>query len=466
MRMKEGFNESIQSILIALLFLLTQYTISIPNPFSIGDAANVNLGTIALLCLAVWCVCYQIILRRQYTKLSSSGKFVFVLAVVFCIMYAMVTVLRFVFQNRLTISVSMTLTLLLGITAFLLADLGYVTKRAILKGAFLFINCMNFYALCLLFLNHGTVRSSNMIDFMGNINVYIAVAFSTAPFLVDYCFKNRAKKRIKYQFWGNVIVFSMMLCLSGSRVGIYIYWVELVAMYFILYRFTVQRAILLRGATAILVTLMLVVGSCISNEDVQIDVQRTFYLPTKVITILAPEFKKPNQSQEVPTEAVEEDTLLTPDSTELQKPIDSKFELSDPDNDIAPMNGVTQSYTRSWALERAKNVLSKYWIFGTGRDAIAMWGWGYQSSHNIIIDAILCYGVFGAAIYMLVWLLPVGYIWLRSGERSQLCLYLVAYAAIMAYSMIQPILSNKLLIVLFLWFGIALHLPQESKRND
>ena len=67
---KNIVNEKIQPVLIAILFLSTQYTLRISNPFSVDNVANINLCTLILVCLAVWCVCYQIIIRQKYRLLS------------------------------------------------------------------------------------------------------------------------------------------------------------------------------------------------------------------------------------------------------------------------------------------------------------------------------------------------------------------------------------------------------------
>lgn len=141
---------------------------------------------------------------------------------------------------------------------------------------------------------------------------------------------------------------------------------------------------------------------------------------------------------------------------------ETEFALSDPDNDNAPENGIAKSLTRSWALERSKNVLSKYWLFGTGRDAVAMWGWGYQSSHNIIIDAILCYGVIGSIAYLALWILPVVWVWKITNERKKFSLYVMGFVIVLMYSMLQPILNNKLLVVLLIWGSLAIYIPDKN----
>nr|MDD6336351.1 O-antigen ligase [bacterium] len=454
--------ENVQAIFIALLLWCTQITFSIPNPISVSNKASINVATIALLAVFVWIILYRLIFKRGFCRLSKQGKAIFGLSAVFALACVVLLVLRFVVWNRLTISVSMTLSIALAVTFYYLFELHILTKSSMLKGSTLFVSSMNVYALMLMIYYHGEVRTSQMIHFLGNINVYIGLIVFCTPLILQFCRKasNRSVRTIL--LIGNIFITSVMLVLSGSRYGFLCYLFELILIYFVMYGFCWKGKVMALAGSLFACVILVVGICCYWNPYVRHSVQRTIYYPNAVLSrVFHVEIRLP-ASDHIPDDPLD---ILPEPSEPSDDPAGGEewtnCELSDPDHEAPSANGVVQSLTRPRLWARTRNVLQKYWPLGTGRDALYMWGWGYQSTHNFILDAVLCHGVVGAVIYLLLSCFPLYSLLFRKNKSIDQKLYCIGFLLLLGYSMLQPLLSNKLVILLAVWgcYGALLSEP-------
>ncbi len=450
--------ENIFTCLFALLLFATQVIVQIPNPFSVNKAASVNLATLVLIVVFIWVVLYRIMIKKDYRKLTQNGKTIFWLSVFFSATYFLLMIMRFWILDRLTISVSMIFTLALSITLYFTVDLKILNEAVVKKGTVVFLSALNFYALCLIFYYTGNIRYSAGINLLGNINVYVGVVLVSLPILVSYIKENWYNKRKKILFIYNIVATSLMLLFSGSRYGFLAYGFELCLMYIVLFGFRWKKKII--GIALGMLSFIIIFTSitCVINDDASLNVRRTLYYPLTVISKvfdLNISFEDTSGDDELGENS---DMMLDEDFEEDLEDLllGGEVPLSDPDGETPPEDGIIDSLTRQRLFKRAFNILQEYWLLGTGRDAMYMWGWGYQSSHNIVIDAILCYGILGGIIYLVLSCFPIWKLMVTRKRTWEISICCIGFLLLLFYSMLQPLLTNKMVITLIMWgyFGV------------
>lgn len=451
--------QEIQSVLFCALLFSTQISVSVPNPFSVNGVATVNLSVLAMLLIFAYTVLFRIVLRRDYSLLPGTDKRVFWAGVAFFAVFVAVTALRYVFQSRLVLSISMFLTVVCGASLFLFLRNRNVAVRVILDGLLLLMTCINGYTLVQLFIYKGVVRSSNLINLLGNINVYIGLVMLTVPALVYYCIRVAKHPVFRWLLAINLLITGAVLLLSGSRFGLISMAVELFLVYFVLFGFRVHIKALASGTILAVLLTLIALPIYTYSAEAREDIQRTFYFPTRVISLLI----------HTGSSGMPDDPLLPPEATEPTEPSDTApgdWMPWDPDHMNAPADGKVQSLVRNDLFARAFSVLGKYWLFGTGRDSLYMYGWGHQSTHNLFLDAVLCYGIFAGIVYLALALLPYIHV-LWSYRKTRLGqAYLIGFTFLLLYSMVEPLLSNKALIVLSAWALYAAIISNDAPKGS
>jgi O-antigen ligase len=156
---------------------------------------------------------------------------------------------------------------------------------------------------------------------------------------------------------------------------------------------------------------------------------------------------------------------LPPDATEPtvpSEPPSGEWMPWDPDHMNAPADGKVPSLVRNDLFSRAFAVLKKFWPFGTGRDSLYMYGWGHQSTHNLFLDAVVCYGVFAGVVYLALVLFPLAHAAIVHRKSRLGKVFLIGFVFLLLYSMVEPLLSNKSLVVLAVWMLYAVLIFDKS----
>lgn len=437
--------QEIQSVLLCALLLSTQISVFIPNPFSVNGVAGVNLSVLTMLLIFLYTVPWRILLRRDFSLLAENDKRVFWTTFAFTVVYFAVTVLRYLFQQRLVVSTSMFLTVFCGATLFLLLRVRKVSAPVIVGGVLLVLTCINAYTLVQLFVHKGVVRSSNLIHLLGNINIYIGLVMLSVPVLLYYYVRVSRHAACRWILAANLLITGTVLLLSGSRFGLLSLFAELFLMYFVLFGIRIHKKALICGTVLIIVLTIIAAPIYSHSPEAREDIHRTFYYPSRVVRMLF-NTGSGGGNTDVP--------LLPPEATEPSDPTEppsGEWMPWDPDHMNAPEDGKVHSLIRKDLFSRAFTVLQKYWLFGTGRDSLYMYGWGHQSTHNLFLDAVLCYGVFVGIVYLALVLYPFVHVIMKYRRNKLGMAYLIGFLFLLLYSMVEPLLSNKAIVVLTVW---------------
>jgi len=217
------------------------------------------------------------------------------------------------------------------------------------------------------------------------------------------------------------------LIFTGSRFSFVFYVIELTLTYILIEGFKLTW-IKVRNLVIMVIgiTIITIVFSS-NNAMVKEDIERTFSIPNQVISMVLD-----SGSGQSIMDSINKDIIP-----------DKELPTDDPDAPVSSM-------TRSWLFAQSLHEISDHLVLGKGTHAVFLRGWGYQSPHNFILEIILAYGILGGLIYSALAFYPV-YLMIRNRKSKKSMLFLLGYASVFLFSMVEPLLADKLIIVLPLW---------------
>lgn len=449
----------IKMLLVFLLLILTRTTLKIANPFSVTNVAKVNIADIVMLLMGVYVVLYQLIIKQKLKALSKRSKIIFCLSVALCVYFGITTLCRYFIYDIKNISILMTQVILYGVVFYFMFELHYLNYKSFVKGLGLFFTAVNIWSITIFLITSNSIRTSELL---GNINVYIGFAFVTTPLLIYHYIKHSDKKINCVLLYTNIFCTAIIFMFSGSRFGIWGYLFELVVVYLVAFGFKIPKKVLAWSGITIVCISVFCTGFYFANSKVKGDVIRTMQIPRTVINkVFGESTLKPN-----PEDVEGDDNDFEPEKDPEPPEATPDITNANPFFDNVPEDGVVVSLTRDRIYKRTSAILKEYWLFGTGRHSIQFYGWGYQSPHNYILEMLTCYGVVGSIIYAGITFYLIAYFIRRIKKDKRNILFLTSYLIVFTFSMVEPLLGDKLMIVLTVWgLGSGLIFEEKMKLN-
>lgn len=444
MNIKKFLIKNANVLLISVFMLTTQLHLNVFNPLSKNSTVFL-ISDIFLFIIFIYLI--NLYFFKKDKILFKENKNATIILFILCSFFLLAIPLRLYFYNKLIISISMIKTIIYGYLLYLITRHKKIPLDDIVKSLVVVYLVLNSYIFMNLFFNDVLVRES---DVLGNINIYLGfVLFTIIPMLHYMLHKNRT-----YKYISSFIMFTTCLILffSGSRVAIYIY-IFLIFIYILIFckDFNLKNKIIL--IFSIVVALISCsVYSILNDND---ELLRVFYYPAKVIEVIF-DVDFSFMTDDLVGYSNLGDNISESDlGTE-----DDKLIASDPDRDYLSNEGVSLHRVRIY--EKFSDVFSKYWIIGTGRHAIYFTEWGYQSPHNILFESLLCFGVVGSIPYLYLAFFPMINLY-KFKKNSIFNSFSLGFIGILLYSMLQPMMSDKVIIVALIWMLAGGIINDETK---
>lgn len=412
------------SVAFVMLLLFTQIHILFPNTITLSGMTRIYITNIVIFVYSAYFVLYRLFFKKEFTKLSKRSRFVFWSVVVFCVYILASYGYRAIALDNTSISLAMTQTILLSSIAFLVIDLKKISFDDIIAGISVFTIMINLVVMYIVLILNTSLRK---IPVLGNVNIYIGFILLITPILMYYYTTKFHQKGYRILFYFTLLSMMIGLIFTGSRFSFVFYIVELAGTYLLIegFKFNWRRA---KNLVFIVIgTTFITIVFSSNNVVVKEDILRTFSIPNQVISMVL----NTGSGQSI-MDSINKDII--PDS-----------ELP-PDDPSAPV----ASMTRSWLFAQSLHEIEDHLILGKGTHAVFLRGWGYQSPHNFILEIILCYGILGGLIYSALAFYPV-YLMIRNRKSKKSLLFLLGYGSVFLFSMVEPLLADKLIILLPFW---------------
>lgn len=394
-------NKGNKYLIVFFLLLSTQVKIMISNfqENMLQDTA-ITLCEIILIIVSLYYIIYKIILKKEYDCLSKYSKKVLLFCFLFIMSYIGMMLYRII-DNNIVLSTSMTLAISLSAMFFIMVDMDYLKYNDILKGVGLFLLIENFYLIILFIFFKDNIRS---ISVLGNINIYIGVILFFTPIYYMHLINQKKFSLLIFQ----VVSSALIIILSGSRFAFVVYPMELILFYNIVYNFKISISRLLLIVLICLFGISILIMNT-SNYD---SLVRALNFPVEI-------YKRIVNDVDVNTNKISKNSL-----------------------------------TRNKLYQKTVEEIKNHPFIGTGRQSVYIKGWGYQGAHNYILEIFLCYGLIGGITYIVLAMYPI-YSLIKIKKKSKReRLFLLGYWSVFLFSMVEPLLSSKLVILLLIW-GIA-----------
>lgn len=428
-----------------VLLLLTQVYVSAPSVASVGGTKS--LGLSEALGIGLVLVVAGLLLRPTWRRrLPPYGFYLMIAATTLAATWAVLWVVRLLMTGRRTISVTLIEFLFIAVAFALLILLRVLSARGVILGLLAFLTCIHAWALVMGMVADDTFRS---IGLLGNINYYIGAVLVCLPFVL-YWGMQQTQGWARYVAFGNVAVALCIVALSGSRFGGPAVVGELLIFFVMIDRRPLRRRFAMVGA---LLACVAVLGGAYMarNSQYMTDFGRTVNL-SSIIYGTEPDTQKIEEEyrrqgeKDNADQINEQDRFTTP---------------GDPDHD-PPVEGVN-ILNHSRVKERAIAVAQENWLWGTGRHSVYFSGYGYHPPHNIGLEVLIHLGIFGVVPYFA---LALGGFGLTRKWRDPLVrAHLLGAAALLGFSMFQPLMSESLVCLLILW-GLFAVTYLETSRQD
>jgi len=439
--------DNITSLIAFLILLSTQFIIKVPNPISISNRFSLQVAALILSALGFYVIIYRLLFKKRIKELNKSGRYILITTIALLAYYFISIAVRYLIYQRLTISIVTIEVLLFGIIIYVFIKDHNIKYNAVLRGLGYFLFVINLWCILSCIATGGTIRGSSLLS---NINVYVGFCFITFPLLMNYYIENINKLENKILLISSFLTTSIFI-LSGSRFGIWVFMFEILFCLIFIIRIKFKKTEIGVGAIIFLATFCIVFGMTFVNPQIEKDMTRTLEVPQKVMGKIL--------KIKVPSSSIDgnENLLENQDPIKEEEIQDENLVSDDPDQEKAPENGIITSLTRNRIHNRVDDILTKHWVLGVGRHAVYFYGWGYQSPHNYLSEIVMCYGAIGGIFYLLIALYPILYFIQnrkRTRNNKQYKLYLIGYTALFGFSMLEPLMIDKILILILIW-GLA-----------
>ncbi len=442
-------------LVVLAILASTQWFVSVPAVLSIGGTQRLDLsemlfGVLTLIVLA------RLTIFGDYARLDRTARFLLWSMVVTGIIWATLTVVRYLVTAKLVVSITVMEYLVFALVAYLAARLGWVGRRAMMDGAIAFYTAVNLVALGLVAFKGMRVRGS---DLLGNANIYVAMVMLLSPVLLQYA-AGRASALRNLLVLTNVGVGLAMVLLSGSRFALVMVPAELIIFFLFTNRARLRaqrrNILILAAATLGLATLLLAINPQLiadldrarSGEETVSAEPRPTSRPTASLSTHPSASPLPSGTvTEAPQSSPSASPTPTPPSSD---PATERTESTDPTWEEPYAQPELLTHSRIFA--RSMAVLSEHWLWGTGRSVIFFDGWGFHPPHNLFLELLVYFGVFGTVPYLMVCLHPPVAGLRRLGIRGVLRSgFLIGYVTVLGYSLFQPLITDQLILLLLSW---------------
>lgn len=414
------------ALAVLALFVSTQVTLQVANPFSVNGYKALNLAEIPLMVLSAW-VLFQLAFRGGWQRLTKLGRTIFVLTCVSVATWAGMVMLRKVVEGKLVVAVTVVEYLVFSVAAFLATELLRLNAVQIIRGMLAFLTATNLWAIGWV-LAGETVREMGLL---GNINFYVGVALMVVPMLTVH----GARTRHAAERWlviANLGLLFSLVILSGSRFG-GLAIICILGATLVLVHPSPWRTRLAQAGAALGIAVAVFAGLVIANPAQLSDVGRTFNIMSVV------------RGEEPDTKKIEEKHKNDPKPPPKPSEQDRFTTAGDPDHDPIPEGLNILNHTR--VTKRSLAVVGEHWLLGIGRIGPYFSGWGYHPAHNVVLELILYQGMFGALPWLTIILSGVVGAW-RAPDRKA---WVLGFAALFAFAQLQPLLTDSLSTLLPLW---------------
>ncbi len=492
-----------------MALLSTQLHVDVRIAASVGGKQRLDLSEILFAILGV-ALFVSLIVRRQYRRLDRQSQYLLKAYAVLCIVWLGIVIGRRFLTLQWVISITLVEYLGFALAWYLVFRLGWLSKRSMMLGALALVTVINAWGIALVIIERSRVRASGLLS---NINVYVGMALLLTPLLLHWASRNPSAwlRRLAY---ANVVVCSALVLTSGSRFALLVYPILLVVSAILIWRIDGARR--LRELTRVAaLSVAAIVVLVVLNPSLLNDLTRATTMeettrpkatsskqssmvtasptgtprsPSATGAPLSPSptgTPQPPRQTGTPSGSAQPRTPATPSSgsptaspssgasTPSSPPGPRRSRAAKPSSSIRPADTGDPNYeapyrrplelTHGRILARSLAVLEKHWVWGTGRPVIFFDGWGYHPPHNLFLEVLTFIGIVGAVPYFAVALFIPIVALIRLRLRAFRSAYLIGLAALLGYSLLQPLITDQLVLLMLTWglFG-AMMGPDEA----
>lgn len=421
--------KALKNNLLLVVFMLVSAVYSL-YPFFPSSLPDHILKIPYIILVVLGIIFFIGILRKKYA-LKGLTRLMFFLVFALGVVYAGVTVLRFLNGGVASArpSLYLAMSILFSTAIYFSYYFSILPNRHFKRDILLMLSMTNFFQLIIGLFIYGGLRASFLLE---NIMVYIFLVAVTLPLL--FIFLNRSQNKLaKFAIYSNIIVGVTFVSLSGSRAGVLLIWGILFSC-FIMNLIVYKREMLKKFAVILLGTVCLAGVLYATNAmNARESVNRASF--------------SYNIGEEQ-LDAVEQN----PESSQ-SKDIIEEIRQSD--------------FLRSALWEKSVAEIIKSPVVGTG---VVYFECTYgpivlqQGSHNIVMEVWLTFGLIGLVVYGLLYLSVVIYLirkMVKGKNKAIPAMYLLSMCGAFALALLQPLMV-MLLPNMFLW----LVLSNGVKEND
>ncbi|GAA1913635.1 O-antigen ligase family protein [Nocardioides hwasunensis] len=430
-------------VLLTALLVSTQIVVTVPNPFSLGGGKSLPLAEIPLVIITVWLVVS--FFRRRDVRFAPDDLYLIWGVLLFAATVIVVTALRALTQDLLTLSTTSLEYMTLGIAFYFTIRLRWFTTHHLVLAIHGLLLVAEATALFRVVFEGTTLRFSAP---MGNVNVYVGFALLVMPVLIWYGI-SRSSRMLLLLTLGQMAIVVAFVALSGSRFGGLALLIELTAIFLLVddrrWRTRLSNIGLSAVTCGLIMGAILVVSPATSK-----DIQRTLNVMSAVTGQ-----EVASAGDDPPSDAEWRALPPVAGGPGVDVPTDpASVDPGNPDIDVRP----DDQSLRARFGPRATAVAHDHWLLGTGRPVVFYYGYGYSTSHSIIFDPVIAFGVFGAvALWALLLRVPISMARAVRGSRRARAVSL-GVALLLAYSFFEPLIDSVLVIGLMYWglFAVGL----------
>lgn len=366
-----------------------------------------------------------------------------------CAWYVFVTIWRYLNGNAWYASLQVCFWTIIPIAIYILISMKKLDYKKACTGLYYAMSILN----ALYFVYHIIIIGQLRSTFLGNINMIVFYSILGMYIYTFYYLQlNTNANKLLYVF--NMEHSFFIILFSGSRAGVLV-GVASIFVLFILHmrnnRF-VKSFVITVFMMIIIMVLSLTTNFCWSRDMFF----RGTNLGTVSESIMVSMGKTDLDAQRLSN--VMQDASKVQNEQQLDSMIQSASESGNT-QDVLALNDVGRIMMWKNAMEEIK----KSPLVGTGVIGVYRSLNGNQLPHNVILEYWLTYGGIGVLLWVILAIEVLCDIFKRNWNEKKNLLYIVSYIIIaMAYSMVQPTMSNTFGPLLF-WCGIGIFLTSKEK---
>lgn len=428
-------------VIIFIVLLLSQVTLSVPNSFSLGSASTIPalviMSAVSYSLFGVW----QLVRWNTWNRLTKVSRYLILLLALLALGYIIVLLFRIsIGDNR--VSITLTSLMAVGVLIFALCDLEKVAMEKVIISSATFLNLAHIFLLAVIIAG-GDIRTSMLFT---NINVYNAAVVLLYPLLIYFygLFRRSGRKLSSTVIFANLVAIPAVTLFSGSRFGVWCLFLSAAITAAYLLRSKIYDRRELRWmTTALVISISVIVSVVLVSPSLRQDAGRALFLtPSGYET--SPEVAEKPASSETPSEVAKKPAQPETPTSEI-----SSIGNEEPKND-SPTEPV-KMLNRPWLYQEGLADTIANPILGTGASLVYMEGWGMQPPHNYFLEVFLTYGIPLGLLCIIILFTPVVHFIRRANNSPVVWLGLVGFFSLFLFAMVQPILTEQILIAVLVW---------------